>query len=223
MSSNPQSSNFNSRAASGNTRQTVQAESSSHSNMASPSLREYTEVRSGLSNDCAWLHELLTSDAISKGIVDSAYLVRVFYKETRDASTTNSKIFMAGSTVLVDLRHCLASRYVLAVILCYRDSSRVDPEVLNLLWAKYKLEVSFMRHHFDYRNFQYEVGCPEVIRSHLGEEREETEESWEFGGRWNPIQLPSETRASKLHLKVDSECLSVWNRSDIGKCFLPSV
>ena len=43
------------------------------------------------------------------------------------------------------------------------------------------------------------------------------EDFWTFRGRWNPTQLPSETRASKVHLKVESKCLSVWSTDKVGK------
>ena len=74
-----------------------------------------------------------------------------------------------------------------------------------------------MRHHFDYKQFRDEPGCPEVIRNRLEEESQGNEDYWTFGGRWNPVRLPSETRASTLRLSIDSECLSVSCRGGIGK------
>jgi len=74
-----------------------------------------------------------------------------------------------------------------------------------------------MRHHFDYKEFRDERGCPGIIRKHLEEEDHMNEDFWTFGGRWNPIRLPSETCASILRLSMDSECLSVCCRASIGK------
>jgi hypothetical protein len=204
-------------AAPDDTRQTAQAEDSSSVNAQLLSLKEYIKARSASLNDCAWLHELVCSDAISTGKVDPRYLVRVYYKETEGASTITTKDFGTGSFQLLDLKHCLASKHLRAVILCHRDSSQVDPEILDLLWIKFKLEVSFMRHHFDYKEFRDETGCPGMIRNRLEEEDDLNEDSWTFGCRWNPIRLPSETRASILRLSVDSECLSVCCRGGIGK------
>ena len=193
------------------------AEDSSSVNAQWPSLKEYTKAHSASSNDCDWLHEIVSSDAISAGRISPAYLVRVYYRETRPASAIITKDFGTESFALLDLKNCLASKYVCAVILCHRDSSQVDPGILDLLWARFKLEVSFMRHHFDYKEFRNEPGCPEVIRNRLKEEDGMIEDQWTFGGRWNPIRLPSETRASILRLSVDSECLSVCCRGGIGE------
>ncbi len=74
-----------------------------------------------------------------------------------------------------------------------------------------------MRHHFDYKEFRDEPGCPGVIRQTLEGEDGKREDFRTFGGRWNPIRLPSETRASVLRLSVDSECLSVCCRGGIGE------
>jgi hypothetical protein len=84
-------------------RQTVQAEDSSSMNAQLPSLKEYTKARSASSNDRAWLYELVSSDAISAGKVSSGYLVRLYYEEPRDASTTTTKDFgipLSTSTLL---------------------------------------------------------------------------------------------------------------------------
>ena len=177
-------------------------------------LREYTKAHSSSSNDCHWLHEVVSSDA---GKISPEYLVRVYYKDTRAASSTTSKDFGTEPSAMRDLRFCLASKYVRAVILCHRDSSRVDPDILDLLWSSFKLEVSFMRHHFDYKEFRDEPGCPGAIRNSLNEEDRMNENHWTFGGRWNPIRLPSETRGSILRLSVDSECLSFCLRDGISK------
>jgi hypothetical protein len=93
----------------------------------------------------------------------------------------------------------------------------VHPEILDLLWTKFKLEVSFMRHHFDYKEFINETGCPRMIRDRLEEENGLIEDVWTLGGRWNPIRLPSETHASILRLSVDSKCLSVCCRDGTGR------
>ena len=193
------------------------AEDPSNVNAHWPSLKEYTKAHSALGNDCYWLHEFVSSDAISAGRISPKYLVRVCYKETEAASRTFTQEFGTGSFALLNLQKILAEKHVLAVILCHRDSTQVDPNVLNILWTKYKLEVSFMRHHFDYKEFREEPGCPEEIRSHLKVENDVVEDYWNFGGRWNPIRLPSETRASKLRLSVGSECLSVCCRGGIGE------
>lgn len=186
----------------------------------SRSLKEYTKTHSARSNDCDWLHRLASSDAISAGKIIPRYLVRVCYKNTQAASTTTTKDFGTGPSELLDLRHCLDSKHVRAVTLCHRDSSQVDPEILDLLWCKFKLGVSFMRHHFDYKEFRDEPGCPEFIRNRLKEESQEKEDYWTFGGRWNPVRLPSETRASILRLSIDSERLSVSCRGGISKSSL---
>ena len=198
-------------------RQFAYVEDSSSVNAQGPSLKEYTKARSASSNDCDWLRELLSSDAVSAGQISPEYMVRVYYKETRAASTTTTKDFGTGASALLNLKYCFALKYVRAVILCHRDSSRVDPEILDLLWTKFKLELSFLRHHFDYKEFRNEPGCPRMIRDRLKKEDDLNEDHWSFGGRWNPIRIPSETRASILRLSVDSECLSVCCRGGIGK------
>ena len=223
MSSDPSSARPTLGAAPGDSWQTAQADGLGSVNVPSLGLKEYTRAHSMSSNDCAWFHELLSSDAISTGRIDPEYLVRVDYKETKDASTTTTKVFTIGLSTPLDLKNFLALNNVLAVTLCYKDSSRVDPEIFDLLWTKFKLDVSFMRHHFDYKEFRDESGCPEKILDHLREEDDENEDYWTFGGRWNPIQLPSETRASILHLNVDLECLSVWSKDSIGLLLLSGV
>jgi len=147
-------------------------------------LKEYTAERSASSNDCAWVHELVSSDAISSGKVGPEYLVGVYYKETEDAPITTTEEFGTGSFALLALNHCLDSKHVRAVVLCHRDSSRVDPRVLELLWAKLSLEMSFIRHHFDYKEFRDETACPEGIRRRLLKESAMFEESWTLGRRW---------------------------------------
>ena len=99
-----------------------------------PILKEYTKKHSARSNDCDWLHKFMSSDTVSAGKISPKYLVRVYYKETRAALTTIAKDFGTEPPALFDLRHCLASIYVRAVTLCHRDSSQVDPEILDLLW-----------------------------------------------------------------------------------------
>ena len=195
-------------------RQSAHAEGSGSVNAQRPSLKEYTKVHSATSNNCDWLHELVSSDG---GKVSPNYLVRVYYKETKAASTTIIRDFGTGAFAKLDLRRCLTSTYVRAVTLCHRDSSYVDPEILDLLWSTFDLEVSFMRHHLDYKGFRYEPGCPGVIRKRIEEESHQREDYWTFGGRWNPLQLPSEMRASILRLRVDSECLSVCRGRGVGK------
>jgi hypothetical protein len=197
-----------------NLRSIAQVEDSRMQSAQLLSLKDYTRVRSASSNDCDWLHELLSSDMISAGEISPEYLVRVYYNEARDALTIDAKDFGAASGDLLRLKDFLASKHVCAVVLSYRDSSRVDREILNLLWTTFELEIAFMRHHFHYKGFRYEPGCPRRIRS--GED-DNVEDSWTFGGRWNPIRLPSETHASLLRLSVDSECLSVCHKSDVGK------
>jgi hypothetical protein len=217
MSSGRRSTNPNSMAAPDDNRRTAQAGDSSNANAELASLKEYTQERLVSSNDCAWLYELVSFNAISTGKVSPRYLVRVYYKETKEASATTTKDFGTGSFALLELKNCLESKHIRAVILCHRDSSQVDPRILDLLWIKFKLEVSFMRHHFDYKEFRDEIGCPGMIRNRLEEEYDMVEDFWTFGGRWNPIRLPSETCASKLRLSVDSECLSICYRSSVGK------
>ncbi len=204
-------------AATDDTRRFAHAESSSDVNAQWPSLKEYTKAHSASCNDCDWLNAIVSSDAISAGKISPIYLLRVYYKETGAASTTTTKDFGIGSLALLNLQKILASKYIRAVILCHRDSSQVDPNVLDLLWTKLKLEVSFMRHHFDYKEFSDEPGCPGVIRNRIKEEYGLNEDHWTFGGRWNPIRLPSETRASILRLSVGLECLSVCCRGGIGE------
>ena len=199
------------------TRQPACAEDSSSMNGQRPGLKEHIKAHSASSNDCKWLHELVSSDALSSGKISPEYLVRVYYKETEAASNTKTKDFGTGYSALVDLNYHLATKHIRAVILCHRDSSRVSPEILDLLWTKLKLEVSFMRQHFDYKEFRDEPGCPMVIRNALKEEARYVEDGWTFGGRWNPIRLPSETHASVLRLSVNSECLSVCCRDGVGK------
>ena len=181
-----------------------------------PALREHTLTHLTSSNHCEWLNHLMWSDALSTGRISPAYFVRVYYDETKSTTTTITKDFVAGPDLIFDLRRCLARKHIRAVVLCHRDSSQVDPEVLDLLWGILHLEVSFLRQHLDYKSFRVEKGCPEAIRERLLEEEDTIEDSWTFGGRWNPIRLPSETRASNLRLAVDSECLSVCCKDDLG-------
>jgi len=196
-------------------RQFASAERSSIPSAQWRSLKDFTEAHSASSNDCDWLHEFVSSDAVSTGGIGPKYLLRVHYKETRDASATITEDFRPGSCAL--LKRCLDSKYIRAVILCHRDSSQVDPAILDLLWNEFKLEVSFMRHHFDYKEIRDESGCPEGIGNRLRKEDGLIVSSSSFGGHWNPIRLPSETRASVLRLTVDSECLSVCCRGGIGE------
>jgi hypothetical protein len=69
-------------AAPDDTRQTAQAEDSGSVNGQWPSLKEYTKAHLVSSNDCAWLYELVSSDAIS-------------------ASTTTTKDFGTGPLDLI--------------------------------------------------------------------------------------------------------------------------
>jgi len=199
------------------TRQFAHAEDSSHPNAQWPSLKEYTEAHSASWNNCDWLHEFVSSDAISGGRISPKYLIRVYYKDTGAASITTTEDFGTGPFALLNLQKTLASKYIRAVILCHRDSSQVDPDILDLLWTKFQLDVSFMRHHFDYKEFRDEPGCPGVIRNRLEEEDGLIEDHWTFGGRWNPIRLPSETRGTILRLSVGSECLSVCCRGSVSE------
>jgi hypothetical protein len=105
-------------AAQDDTRQTAQADDSSNVKMQSPSLKEYTNEHSASSNDCAWLHELVSSDAISSGKVSPKYFIRVYNKDTGDAPTTTAKDLGTGLFALLDLKHCFASQHVCAVISC---------------------------------------------------------------------------------------------------------
>ena len=184
------------------------------------SLKEYTKQLSPVSNDCAWIYELVSSDAIATDKVDPVYQVRVYYKDAKDASTTRVKDFGTGRSALLDLKRCLTSTHVRAVILSHRESSQVSPEVLDLLWTTFSLEVSFLRQHFDYKEFRDETSCPETIRDRRKKEDGLNEDYWTYGGRWNPIRLPSETQASILRLSVDSECLSVCHKESIGRWLL---
>lgn len=93
----------------------------------------------------------------------------------------------------------------------------MDPEILDLLWRRFHLDISFLRQHLDYKGFRNEAECPKATFDLLEEERGKVEETWTFSGRWNPIRLPSETRASVLRLSVDSECLSVCCKNGISK------
>ncbi len=196
-------------------RQSASGERSSFASAPWRSLKDFTKAHSASSIDCDWLHEFVSSDAVSTGSIGPIYLLRVHYKETRDASATITKDFRPGS--FAPLKHCLASKYIRAVILCHRDSSQVDPAILDLLWNEFKLEVSFMRHHFDYKEISDESGCPEELGNRLRKEDGLNISSSSFGGHWNPIRLPSETRASVLRLTVDAECLSVCCRGGIGE------
>ncbi len=106
------------------TRQPAYAESSSSVSAQWRNLKEYTKAHSVSSNDCKWLHELVSSDAISKNRISPEYLLRVLYKMTKDASATITEDFGTGSAALLALKNRLASKYVRAVILCHRDSSQ---------------------------------------------------------------------------------------------------
>lgn len=203
-------------AAPDDTRHTAQAEDSNVITQL-PSLIEYTRRAYESSNDCAWVHEFVSSDATSAGRVGLRYMVRVFYKEISDATITTIKDFGTSHSELLNLSYFLASKHIHAVILCHRDSSQVSPEIVALLWTKFKLKMSFIRHHFDYKDFRHETGCSRIIRDHLEKEEQIPEDYWTFSGRWNPIELPSEMRASILRLSVDSECLSVCCSDDISR------
>ena len=204
-------------AAANSTQQLACAVNEVNPNTQWPSLEDYTREHSVSDNDYDWLHQFVSSDAISTGKVGPKYLIRVLYKDTEATSTTITKDFGTGSLALLNLQKTLALKYIRAVILCHRDSSQVDPDVIDLLWTKYKLEVSFLRQHFDYKGFRDEPGCPRVISHRLKEEDHRTEDYWTFGGRWNPVRLPSETHASILRLSVDPECVSVCCRSGVGE------
>ncbi|PVH94179.1 hypothetical protein DM02DRAFT_676378 [Periconia macrospinosa] len=215
MSNDRRPGKLDSRATSANARHTAHEEDSSSVNAREQNLQQYLKAHSNSSNDCAWLYELLSSAAISAEKVDPIYHVKLHYQDRGDPAATTTKDFRSGNFALLDLENCLASTHLRAVILCHRDSSRVDPKIVNLLWTTFRIDVSFMRHHFDYKNFRYEKGCPKMIRSRLEEESGLVEDYWTFGGRWNPIRLPSETQASILRLSVDSECLSICHRDSV--------
>ena len=125
--------NPDSMAVSNHTRNSTHAEGSSSVNAQLPSLEEYTRAHSASSNDCDWLLQLVSSDALSAGRISPRYLVRVYYNETEAASTTTTKDFGPGAFALLDLRHFLNTKYVRAVTLCHRDSSQVDPKILDLV------------------------------------------------------------------------------------------
>lgn len=206
--------NSNSMASPSDARQSAHAEDSGNVNVQRPSLEEYTRMHSASSNDCDWLHELVSSDA---GQASPNYLVRVKYKEAEAASNTITRDFGTAAVAKSDLRDCLVSKDVRAVTSCHRDSSQVDLEILDLLWSTFGLEVSFMRHHFDYKEFRDEPGCSGVFHKRLEEDSNRNEDNRTFGGRWNPIRLPSETCGSILRLSVGSDCLSVCRRKGVGK------
>jgi hypothetical protein len=194
--------------------------SSSSVNARAQNLQQYLKARSNSSKDCAWLYEFLSSAAVSADKTDPIYHVRLHYQDQGDSTATTTKDFRSSNVALPDLERSLASRHLRAVTLCHRDSSRVDPRIVDFLWTKFRVDVSFMRHHFDYKNFRHEEGCPRTIRSRLEKESGMVEDYWTLGGRWNPIRLPSETQASILRLSVDTECLSICHRDNVGKWFL---
>lgn len=107
--------------ASADTRPAALVEDWSNINAQVQNLQEYAKARLSSSNDCAWLYEFLSSDAISAGKVDSLYHVRVYYKELRDTSIAFTKDFEPGE--FLSLERCLTSTHVRAVLLCHRDSS----------------------------------------------------------------------------------------------------
>ena len=204
-------------------RQTAHTEAPSSESVQPQTLREYTKLQSASSNDCYWLYEFLSSGAISAGRVEPLYLVRVYYKDPRRVSIATSKDFGIGEAAMLELEHFLVSADVCGVILCHRDSSQVDPKILEFFWTKFSLDVSFMRHHFDYKEFREEKGCPEKISSHLKEEDTWIEDAWTLGGRWNPVRLPSETHASVLRLSMSYECLSIFSNGNAGRSLLWDV
>jgi hypothetical protein len=181
------------------------------------SLREYTRAHTAKSNDCAWLHQFVAFDAISNNIVEPLYQVRVYYQGSKSKPTIFIQDFNSTPSDRHDLKRCLISKYIRAVILRHRDSSQVDPHLIDLLWSELDLEISFLRHHFDYKNFRYEKGCPTLISKLIEHEDSRDEDYWTWSGRWNPIRLPSETCASVLRLTLDSECLSVSCKGGVGK------
>ena len=150
-----------SRAVPSSTLQPARKKAARGTSKQSISLKEYTKGRSSFSNDDAWLYELVSSNGISSGKVLPEYRITVCYKdETRTTSSIETRVFIANTSTLVTLQECLASKNILAVTLCHRDSSKIDPEILDLLWNEFKLETSFMRHHFDYLSSGEEAGCP---------------------------------------------------------------
>lgn len=70
--------------------QSAHAEDLDNANVQRPSLKKYTKVHSALSNNCDRLYEFVSSDADK---ISPSYLVRIYYKETKAASTTTSKDF----------------------------------------------------------------------------------------------------------------------------------
>ncbi|KAK6537891.1 hypothetical protein TWF694_010789 [Orbilia ellipsospora] len=178
------------------------------------SLEDFTKEHAHSSNDCLWMYELLLSAAKAE---NPTYHIQVLYHKRGGDLTLTTAIFESGKFPMRDLEVYLASVDLRAVILCHRESSRIDPQVFNILWANLGIDVPSMRLHFDYKRFRYEKGCSEVIQKHLKEEQGKIEEMWRFGGRWNPIRLPSESRNSILRLGIDSECLSVYSRKGVSK------
>ena len=80
-------------------RQSAHAEDAGNVNAQRPSLKKYTKVHSASSNNCDWLHELVSLDA---GKISPNYLVRVYYKDAKAASTTITRDFGTGSFAKLD-------------------------------------------------------------------------------------------------------------------------
>lgn len=193
------------------------ASDSSSLDSRSLSLKEYSRAHSEELQHSYWIHQLVCSDAISTGRIKPGYLVRVHYQDTKSASNTTREDFGTGADALEDLKTCFRFKYVKAVALCHRDSSHIDPEILELLWATLHVDVPFLRHHLDYKSFRCEPGCPDSIQKRLTEEEKLSEDAWTLGGRWDPISFPSETQDCVLRLSIDSGCLPLCHSDGIGR------
>ena len=108
-----------------------------------PSLADHTNTSRPCSNDYEWLYRLVYLDGIAEGEVITAYLAQVMYTET-NTTTTVTKDFGIGEFALRDLKKSLSTACVRVVVVCHRDSSQVNPEILNLLWGRFRLETSFL-------------------------------------------------------------------------------
>ena len=129
------------------------------------SLVEHTRSHYSSSNDQVWLHHLLSSDAIAQGRVRSKCVVQVHYQESDCTTSTKVEQFGPEPFDLWSLIHCLASKYVRGVL--HRDSSEVDPLIIDLLWNHLDLEIPFLRQHFDYKQFRHEKDCSPLLQNLL--------------------------------------------------------
>ena len=136
-------------------------------------------------------------------------LIRVY--STNHTGAIVMEDFQAAHYDLNELKAKLSQgEDVCAVILCHRSSCRVDRDMVRALSSSFDLDVSFLRQHFDHKDFYREDGCPQGILDEVREDnrRIRVNSRRKPGARWNPVRLPSESSDQFLRLSLEQDYVS---------------